>query len=315
MPATLSLLTVAYPKEQRTTAVGIWAGVAGSGGVSGMLGSGLLLYFWDWQSNFWALGGAGAVLFLLAFTVSRSRDRDAPPVDWPGALLIGAAVAVFVFGILQAPAHGWTDAVIVSCNQDFTTGVATITVVFIATFGFSYLAMQYVQQVMGYSPLATAIAFSPMILPLGTLSAVSFRYLPELGLRLEVFAGMLEDVGRLHLHSRHRSALVLFRSSVAQRHYPRDRRGSRHHRGRINPGRGYSQQLTPRVTAFPQFIRGPVSGSLAQAIEIAWTAGNQPVGAMSAGANKLGRPVRDHHDRCVRTAAGDRGQDRSVDHP
>src|SRR6187397_681078 len=33
MPATLSLLTSVYPAEERTKAVGIWAGVAGSGGV------------------------------------------------------------------------------------------------------------------------------------------------------------------------------------------------------------------------------------------------------------------------------------------
>lgn len=45
MPATLSLLTVAYPKEQRIKAVGIWAGVAGSGGVLRMFGSGVLLHF------------------------------------------------------------------------------------------------------------------------------------------------------------------------------------------------------------------------------------------------------------------------------
>jgi EmrB/QacA subfamily drug resistance transporter len=220
MPATLSLLTVAYPKDERTKAVGIWAGVAGSGGVLGMLGSGLLLHFWDWRSIFWALSVAGALVFALTFTVSRSRDRDAPAVDWPGAVLIGAAVAVFVFGILQAPTLGWTDPVIVGClaaglviavvfgfvefrrrqplldvrlfaSPDFATGVATITVVFIATFGFFYLGMQYVQQVLGYSPLVTALAFSPMVLPLGALSALSFWYLPRLGLRLVVFAGML----------------------------------------------------------------------------------------------------------------------------
>jgi MFS family permease len=39
MPATLSLLTVVYPPEARTKAVGIWAGVAGSGGLFGLLGS------------------------------------------------------------------------------------------------------------------------------------------------------------------------------------------------------------------------------------------------------------------------------------
>ena len=104
MPATLSLLTVAYPKEDRMKAVGIWAGTAGSGGVLGMLGSGLLLRFWDWHAIFWSLGIAGLVIFALACTVSSSRETDAPRVDWLGAVLIGAAVAIAVFAILEAPA-------------------------------------------------------------------------------------------------------------------------------------------------------------------------------------------------------------------
>ena len=53
MPATLSVLTAAYPKEERNKAVGIWAGTAGCGAVVGMLGSGALLHLWSWQSIFW----------------------------------------------------------------------------------------------------------------------------------------------------------------------------------------------------------------------------------------------------------------------
>jgi MFS family permease len=45
MPATLSLLTAAYPRGERIKAVGIWAGVAGSGAVIGMLGSGCCCSF------------------------------------------------------------------------------------------------------------------------------------------------------------------------------------------------------------------------------------------------------------------------------
>jgi MFS family permease len=56
MPATLSLLTAVYPREERTKAVGIWAGVCGSGGVAGMLGSGALLAVLPWESIFVALG-------------------------------------------------------------------------------------------------------------------------------------------------------------------------------------------------------------------------------------------------------------------
>jgi MFS family permease len=106
MPATLSLLTAVYAVEERTKAVGIWAGVAGSGAVLGLLGSGALLHFWSWRSIFWALGAAGVLLFVLACTVASSRVHDAAPVDWPGAVLIGVAVALFVFGILQAPSRG-----------------------------------------------------------------------------------------------------------------------------------------------------------------------------------------------------------------
>lgn len=83
MPATLSLLTVVYPKSERTKAVGIWAAVAGSGAVLGMLGSGVLLRFWPWQSIFWALAGAGVLLFALTWTVSDSRDIATPRSTGP----------------------------------------------------------------------------------------------------------------------------------------------------------------------------------------------------------------------------------------
>jgi MFS family permease len=220
MPATLSLLTTVYPPDDRTKAVGIWAGVAGSGGVVGLLGTGVLLHFWQWQSIFWTLGGCGVVLVLLALTVAESRKGDAPPLDWAGAVTIGAAVAVFVFGILQAPTHGWTNPRVYGCliggavlavvfglvelqrrqplldvrlflNPDFGTGAAAITVVFLATLALFYLIAQYIQQVLGYSALQTAFALSPLALPLLTFSVLSPWCLPRLGLRTVIFAAML----------------------------------------------------------------------------------------------------------------------------
>lgn len=77
MPATLSLLTSAYPKAERNKAVGIWAGVAGSSAVVVFLGSGVLLHFWSWQSIFWAFAVSGAGLFALTCTVASSRDQEA----------------------------------------------------------------------------------------------------------------------------------------------------------------------------------------------------------------------------------------------
>lgn len=220
MPATLSLITSSFPKDQRTKAVGIWAGVAGCGGVVGMLGSGALLHFWSWQSIFWGFAAAGALLFILTFTIGSSREADAKPLDVTGAALIAGAVATLVYGILEAPARSWSDPLVLGCIgcgvalmaafavvelrtrdplldvrlfavPEFGTGAAAITVMFLVMFGFFYLAMQFMQLVMGYSPIGTAFALSPLAVPMLVLSPLSAWYLPRLGLRMVVLSGMV----------------------------------------------------------------------------------------------------------------------------
>ena len=215
LPATLSLLTGAFPADERSKVVGAWAGIVGSAGVGGLIGTGLLLNVFQWQSIFWALGLAGVILLLASFTVADSREHNAPPLDWIGAVTIGAAVALFVFGILRAPSDGWTNPRVYCCllagivvalgfcwielrrpyplldvrlfaNPEFGTGAFTITIVFGATFGLFFVVTQYIQQVVGYSALATGLALSPLAIPLITLSALSPWYVPKLGLRLVV---------------------------------------------------------------------------------------------------------------------------------
>jgi EmrB/QacA subfamily drug resistance transporter len=338
MPATLSLLTVAYPKDQRMKAVGIWAGTAGSGGVLGMLGSGLLLRFWDWHAIFWALGIVGLVICALACTVAPSRDKDAPRVDSLGAVLIGSAVAVAVFAILEAPDRGWGDPLVwgglvagsvitvvfgfvefrkrqplldvrLFADPNFATGVAAIVILFGATFGFFYLGMQYVQQIMGYSPLTTAIAFGPFMVPLGIFSALSFWYVPKLGLRLVIFLGtLLMAVGfacmyGLNLHSTYFEfawpTLILATgigmctaptTSAIMGAVPDEKQGvasavndtSREMGGALGiavagsilAGR-YSHELAPRLSAFPAPVRQPATDSLAKAVEVAGRLGPQ----------------------------------------
>jgi EmrB/QacA subfamily drug resistance transporter len=338
MPATLSLLTVAYPKADRMKAVGIWAGTAGSGGVLGMLGSGVLLHFWGWQSIFWSLGIAGLAIFALAFRVGSSRDSTAPPIDLPGAVLIGAALAIAVAAILEAPERGWSDPLVwgglaagglittvfgvvefrrrqplldvrLFGDPAFATGVATIVVMFGGTFGFFYLGMQYVQQIMGYSPLMTAVAFGPFMVPLGIFSALSFWYVPKLGLRLVLFLGTLvmavgfACMGGLELDSSYLDLawpiMILSTgigfctaptTSAIMGAVPDEKQGvasavndaSREMGGALGiavagsilAGR-YSQELTPALTGFPEAVRGPAGDSLAKAVEVAGKLGPQ----------------------------------------
>ena len=56
-----------------------------------------------------------------------------------------------------------------------------MTAIFAATFGFFFLSMQYLQLILGYPALVTAIAFAPFVLPVVGLSALSVRYTPRIG--------------------------------------------------------------------------------------------------------------------------------------
>ena len=82
MPATLSLLTAAYPKTERNKAVGIWAGVASSGAVVGFLGTGILLHHFSWQSIFYAF--AAAALYCSCSPARFGRRATRPPHRWTG---------------------------------------------------------------------------------------------------------------------------------------------------------------------------------------------------------------------------------------
>lgn len=219
MPATLSLLTSAFPKSERNKAVGIWAGVAGSGAIFGFLGTGILLHFFSWQSIFYGFAAGALVMFALTCTIGSSRDESGTPIDWVGGALIALSIAIFVLGIVEAPARGWTDVWVLGCllagvvlavlfavvevrrshplldvrlfrRADFATGALGITFLFLANFGFFFIEMQFMQLVMGYSALQTAFALSPLALPVLAFSATMHLYLPRIGLRVAVSLGL-----------------------------------------------------------------------------------------------------------------------------
>ncbi|MGC1550126.1 MAG: MFS transporter [Rhodanobacter sp.] len=70
--------------------------------------SGFLVETFGWRSTFFAGAVVGGIA--LAFGLPRmheSRDPDAIGLDVPGSISFTAALALFTFGIMQAPAHGW----------------------------------------------------------------------------------------------------------------------------------------------------------------------------------------------------------------
>lgn len=212
MPAALSLLTAGFPPAHRGRAVGIWSGVAGSGAIAGLLVSGLLLEKWSWHAIFISLTVVSALIFVTGFTISSSRETERPPLDLPGTGLIAAAVGLFVLGTIEAPQRGWLDPVVLGllvgglaaaaafalvelrrkrplldvrlfANRAFGSGSMSLLLQFLASLGLFFLVVQYLQLVLNYSPLQSALALAPIAVPVVAMSAVMPMLIPHVGLR------------------------------------------------------------------------------------------------------------------------------------
>src|SRR6516225_5683812 len=73
MPATLSIITQAFPPEQRGTAIGTWAGVSALALAIGPVVGGLLTQDVSWRAIFFINPPIGAVAVTL-FAARESRD-------------------------------------------------------------------------------------------------------------------------------------------------------------------------------------------------------------------------------------------------
>ena len=114
MPATLSIITNVFPREERGRAIGVWAGTAAIGIGLGPLAGGLLLEVFSWSSVFLINVPVAIVALLLGVKlVPDSRDPAPGAFDLIGAILSATALLALVWAVIEAPSRGWTSAAVI----------------------------------------------------------------------------------------------------------------------------------------------------------------------------------------------------------
>ena len=107
-PAALSLVTSAFEEEsERRRALGVWAGIGGSGSAAGVLLGGLLTSGPGWNWIFYVNVPVGLLVLALVPSLVAARPPRPARLDLPGAVLVTGGTAALIKGLVTAGDQGW----------------------------------------------------------------------------------------------------------------------------------------------------------------------------------------------------------------
>jgi predicted MFS family arabinose efflux permease len=192
-PAGLSIITTTFPEGPlRNRALSIYTATGASGFSLGLVFGGLLTSA-NWRWTFLLPVPVALILLMIAPQVLKKDDpaeRIEGRFDFAGAALVTASMMALVFGVTNAPSAGWSSAetlvsLIAAAGFGATflvveqrvrhplvrlgilrlPGIAGANIAAMATFGcyigFQFIGTLYMQQLLGWSALTTALAFLP----------------------------------------------------------------------------------------------------------------------------------------------------------
>src|SRR5436305_4201772 len=216
----LTILTAAWPAQRRGTIVGIWGGIAGLAVAAGPLVGGAVVQGLNWHWIFWVnvpIGLAAAVGSVVKLSESRG---PATRLDIPGVVLVTAAAGGILWGLVRGGETGWgTGEVIAALTlgaaalaafavwerrapepmlpgrllriRAFTAANATGFLQSAALFSAAFLAAQYFQLGLGFSPLGAGLRLLPWTATPAVIAPLAGRLTDRLRPRPLTLTGLL----------------------------------------------------------------------------------------------------------------------------
>ena len=185
-PLTLTLLAEAFPPARRGIALGIWSGISGVAVALGPLVGGAVTEVGSWHWIFWINVPIGSVLVpLAAARLSESRGA-VQRLDLAGLGLASSGLFGIVYGLVRAQSIGWVHAEVLTAlgagvllvlafirhelrtdepmlpmrffaNRGFAVTNAVSLSMYFGMFGSIFFLSQYLQNVLGNSPLQAGV--------------------------------------------------------------------------------------------------------------------------------------------------------------
>ena len=220
-PAALSILVATFKEgRERNIALGAWGAVGGVGAAAGVLLGGVLVDFLSWEWIFFVNVPVGiAALVLSPVLLAESRDTRAQSFDAIGAVLVTSGLSLLVLGITQGYGWGWGTARTIGAFvaagvlllafvgwerrakdplvpfsifrlQTLTAANIVGFILGTALFAMFLMLTLYMQQVLGFSPMRTGLAYLAVAGTAIIWSTVAAQLVTRIGVKPVLVTGM-----------------------------------------------------------------------------------------------------------------------------
>jgi len=220
-PAVLALVVGSFAEgRERTRALGIYSAVAMGGASLGLVLGGVITEWLSWRWVLFVNVPVGIVVLAVTPLFVTESPRQPGRFDLAGAVTSTAGMTALVYAFIRAAASGWSDDLAVAAfavaavllglflltetraRQPITPlrlfadlgrgGSYLARLLLVAgMFGMFFFLTQFVQEILGFSPLAAGVAFLPMTLTVFGVSRAAPRLIPRFGGTRLMLAGML----------------------------------------------------------------------------------------------------------------------------
>jgi EmrB/QacA subfamily drug resistance transporter len=220
-PTALSLIADTFSEgPARNRALGVYGAVAGAGGAAGLLLGGVLTNYFSWRWVLFVNVPIGIALAIVAPRVLAASHRQGGHLDLPGAVAVTGGMVSLVYGLNHAATYGWTDnltlvalgvaAVLllgfigielrskhplmpftIFANRNRDGAYALSLAIGVAMFGTFFFLTQFVQNILGFSPIEAGVAFLPMTFTIVLIAQTVARLVGRFGARPFVTIGPL----------------------------------------------------------------------------------------------------------------------------
>ena len=224
-PAVLAAIVGSFPEgRERVRALSIFTAVTMGGSSLGLVLGGLITQWASWRWVFFINVPIGIAVVALAPRLLASSQRQRGRFDAAGAITSTAGMSALVYAFISVASHGWGSRIALclvrrccdlarrvrpdrdqdeparsrrfGCSRDRSRVASYVARLLLVAgmFGSFFFLTQFVQEVLGFSPIKAGLSFVPMTGALFATSRLAPRLVARYGPRRLMIVGLLPVV-------------------------------------------------------------------------------------------------------------------------